>query len=196
MTAQHIVPFLFEGENLLRVMDRAGAPWFVAADVCRSIGIQQPSRAVEPLDEDEKGISSIETPGGLQEVIVVSEGGLYTLVLRSRDATKPGTVAHRFRRWVTSEVLPALRRGEGVSSIHTLVDDDSEPQSPDGLKLRKVNTATRCFGERAGAQLWAKLGLEWVPAMAGALRQSDMLDEPNPPGTVTITVTPTNGGTH
>lgn len=192
-TASAIRPFLFEGECLVRVIDRAGAPWFVAPDVCRSIGIQQASRAVEPLDFDEKGVSSIHTPGGLQEVLIVSEGGLYTLILRSRDATKPGTVAHRFRRWVTSEVIPAIRqtgRFEKRQPDAELPDD--EPQTPDGLKLRKVNTAAKCFGERAGAQLWVKLGLEWVPAMAQAMAQTDMHDlfSGAPPGSVVVTVTP------
>ncbi|WP_160119628.1 BRO-N domain-containing protein [Rhodovarius lipocyclicus] len=201
MSSQQIVPFLFEGEGLLRVMDRDGAPWFVAADICRAIDIKNVAQAVEPLDDDEKGISSTYTLKGQQEVIIVSEGGLYTLILRSRDAIKPGTVAHRFRRWVTSEVLPALRRGEGMKGpdstgpLGELGDD--EPQSPDGMKLRKVNTAARCFGERAGAQLWVKLGLEWVPAMAAALSQADLLDSPQPPGAVTITVMPAkNGGGH
>jgi prophage antirepressor-like protein len=53
---------------------------------------------------------STDTPGGPQEVVIVSESGLYTLILRSRTATTPGTVQHRFRRWVTSEVLPAIRK--------------------------------------------------------------------------------------
>lgn len=197
MTENRITPFLFEGEAMVRVVERDSAPWFVVADVCRAIGLGNPAMAVKALDDDERGISSTETPSGFQEMIVVSEGGLYTLILRSRDATKPGTVAHRFRKWVTGEVLPSIRRTGAYAAQPT--DDDMEIQTPDGLKLRKVNTAIRAFGERAGAQLWAKLGLDWVPAMAHALRQQDMLDSPVPPlpGSVTITVSPApNGGAH
>jgi len=97
----------------LRVVMRAGEPWFVAADVCRILDLQNPTMAMEKLDADEKGLSSIDTPGGVQNVLVVSEGGYYTLVMRSRDATVPGSVAHRFRRWVTSNVLPSIRKNGG-----------------------------------------------------------------------------------
>jgi hypothetical protein len=58
-----------------------------------------------------------------------------------------------------------------------------------------VNTATRCFGERAGAQLWVKLGSDWMPAMAGGLSQADLVDTSLPPGSVRITVMP-NSGAH
>jgi prophage antirepressor-like protein len=196
MTEMKITPFLFEGEAMVRVVDRDSAPWFVVADVCRVLEIKNPTQAAEALDDDERAMFNIGRQG---EANCVSEGGLYTLVLRSRDATKPGTVAHRFRKWVTGEVLPAIRQTGGYEA--PAPDEDMEPQTPDGLKLRKVNTAIRAFGERAGAQLWAKLGLDWVPAMAHALRQTDILDSPTPPGmgSVTITVSPAmqNGqGTH
>lgn len=199
MTQQiQLRPFLFEGEHMVRVQDRDGSPWFVAADVCRTMGIADVSTAVAKLDDDEKGTASTRTPSGAQEMLIVSEGGLYTIILRSRDATKPGTVAHRFRKWVTAEVLPSIRQTGQYQAPMPQPEDDTDPQSPDGIKLRKVNTAARCFGERAGAQLWVKLGLEWVPAMAATLAQSDLLDNALPPGTVTVTVTPSlpNGGTH
>lgn len=195
MSAQQIVPFLFEGECLVRVVERDDTPWFVAADVCRAIGISDVSTAVAKLDDDEKGTASTRTLGGEQDVLIISEGGLYTLILRSRDATKPGTVAHRFRKWVTAEVLPSIRKTGRYET--PAPEPEVEPETPDGLKLRKVNTAVRCFGERAGAQLWAKLGLDWVPAMSATLAQTDLLDNPHPPGSVTITVTPNGtGGAH
>lgn len=113
---QLINPFLFEGEQLLRVIDKDGDPTFVAKDACGILHIGNVSMAVEKLDDDEKGISSIETLGGVQEVITVTEGGLYTLILRSRLATTPGTVQHRFRKWVTGEVIPAIRKTGGYQS--------------------------------------------------------------------------------
>jgi len=112
-----LTPFLFE-DHPVRTIQQNGQPWFVAADICRCLEIKQATRAVENLDEDEKGVSSTHTPGGPQEVVIVSESGLYALILRSRKAVMPGTVQHRFRKWITSEVIPAIRKtgGYGASS--------------------------------------------------------------------------------
>lgn len=94
----------------VRVMDRDGQPWFVAADVCRVLELSNPSMACEGLDEDEKGISSADTLGGSQQMRIISESGLYALIFKSRKAE-----ARKFRRWVTSEVLPAIRRTGGYA---------------------------------------------------------------------------------
>lgn len=102
--------FIFAQQSPVRVVTRNGEPWFVAADVCGALDLSNTSMAMRVLDEDEKGVSSTYTHGGAQEVTVVSESGLYTLVLRCRGATTPGTLSHRFRKWVTGEVLPAIRR--------------------------------------------------------------------------------------
>lgn len=101
--------FTFDGQDI-RTIERAGEPWFVAADACAAVKLKDVSDAVGKLDEDEKGRASIPTLGGSQDLLVVSEAGLYTLILRCRGATTPGTVPHRFRRYVTGEVLPAIRR--------------------------------------------------------------------------------------
>ena len=77
-----------------------GEPWFVAADVCRALGLGNSSMAVSKLDEDEKGISLIDTLGGEQKLGIVNESGLYALVLSSR---KPEAKA--FKRWLTHEVI-------------------------------------------------------------------------------------------
>ena len=74
------------------------------------------------LDEDEKGVSLIYTPSGQQEMNIISESGMYTLILRCRDAVKKGSVPHRFRKWVTAEVLPAIRK-TGKYEAKTTVDD-------------------------------------------------------------------------
>jgi prophage antirepressor-like protein len=89
---------------LIRVVMIAGDPWFVAADICRALGLGNVSMAVRILDEDEKGLNPIETPGGIQSATVVNESGLYALMLRSDKAE-----ARPFRRWVTGEVLPSIR---------------------------------------------------------------------------------------
>lgn len=115
-------PFLFEGEHLVRVVKTGDSePWFVAADICRVLDIKQPTRAVENLDEDEKGVSITHTPGGDQEVLIVSESGMYALIFRSRKEA-----AVRFRKWVTGEVLPMIRR----TGSYTAANADHHPEEP------------------------------------------------------------------
>ena len=108
--------FNFES-NAVRVVVRDGEPWFVAADLCAALHLD--ATAIRKLEEDEKGLHSMQTPGGMQSVAVISESGMYTLVLRCRDAVKPGTVPYRFRKWVTSIVLPAIRKtGQFTAQPH------------------------------------------------------------------------------
>jgi prophage antirepressor-like protein len=100
-----LTPFAFEGHQVRVITDEQGEPWFVAADVCACLAIRNPSDALNRLDDDEKGLGLTETPGGNQSMTTVNEPGLYALVLGSR---KPE--ARRFKRWVTHEVLPTIRR--------------------------------------------------------------------------------------
>lgn len=102
--------FSFQENHPIRVVLVNGEPWFVAADVCKALDIADNRAAVRKLDDDEKGGYSLPTPGGVQSVGIVNESGLYTLILRCRDAVKQGTTAWRFRKWVTNEVLPAIRK--------------------------------------------------------------------------------------
>lgn len=91
----------------IRTVVRDGEPWFVAADVCAVLGIGNPSQAISSLDDDERSetlISNEGTPGNPTKSII-SEAGLYSLILRSR---KPEAKA--FKRWITHEVLPAIRK--------------------------------------------------------------------------------------
>ena len=87
------------------VRDEGGEPWFVAKDVTNILGLDRPSQSTRYLDEDERGMCLVDTPSGDQQMLTVSEAGLYSLVLRSR---KPE--ARAFKRWVTHEVLPSIRR--------------------------------------------------------------------------------------
>ena len=97
--------FMFEERTAVRLLDRDGEAWFVLNDICRALGVANPRQAARRLDDDEKGVISNDTLGGRQPLTIVSEAGLYALILSSR---KPE--ARRFKRWVTHEVLPALRR--------------------------------------------------------------------------------------
>lgn len=85
-----------------------GQPWFYAKDICEALGLSDRHKALAGLDDDEKGTNNVLTLGGTQSVLMVNESGLYALLLRSR---KPQ--AKTFRKWVTSTVLPTLRR-DGV----------------------------------------------------------------------------------
>lgn len=87
-----------------------GDPWFSSEDICAALQIVNHRDAMVRLDEDEKGVALTDTLGGKQQIGVVNESGMFTLVLRCRKAVEPGTVPHRFRKWVTGEVLPALRK--------------------------------------------------------------------------------------
>ncbi len=89
----------------MRVIDRGGEPWFVLADVCAVLGVGSPHKAADRLDDDEKGRTTIPTPGGPQEMTITNESGLYSTVLTSR---KPA--AKRLKKWVTAEVLPSIRK--------------------------------------------------------------------------------------
>lgn len=99
-----IVPFQF-GEQPVRVMQRDGLHWFSLNDVCAVLEIANPRDAATRLDDDEKDVVITDTLGGRQEATVIDESGLYKLALRSRKAA-----AKRFTKWVTREVLPAIRQ--------------------------------------------------------------------------------------
>ena len=92
----------------IRTIVKDGEPWFVAVDVCRALEMSDVSMTIRRLDDDEKGTSSICTLGGKQEMAIVNEPGLYTLVLSSR---KPEAKA--FKRWITHEVIPSIRKHGG-----------------------------------------------------------------------------------
>lgn len=97
--------FDYRDGRQVRTVIKDGEPWFVAKDVCEILDIGNPSMALSRLDEDEKGLSLIDTPGGPQKMAVVNEPGLYALILTSR---KPEAKA--FKRWITHEVIPSIRK--------------------------------------------------------------------------------------
>jgi prophage antirepressor-like protein len=165
-------PFLFEGEFVVRTVLIDGSPWFVAADVCRILGIKNAAQALESLDDDEKGISNTYTLGGPQQLLIIAESGLYALIFRSR---KPAAV--RFRKWVTAEVLPALRR----DGVYRMAAPEFEggpekvvaaPSETVGLKL--VSECRLTYGIQAAQQMWLKQGLPTVPAMFEQPVQPDL----------------------
>lgn len=115
MSKNTITPTVFTfTAQTVRVITIDGEPWFIAADVCDVLGYQNTSKAIsDHLDPDEKGVTTGYTLGGNQKLITINESGLYALIMRSR---KPE--ARKFAKWVTSEVLPAIRKtGRYVSPV-------------------------------------------------------------------------------
>lgn len=106
MTTQALTNFTFE-DCSIRVFGDFIKPLFVAADVCKALSIQNVTQALQSLAPFERSMLNIGRQGNAN---VVTESGLYTLILRCRDAVKEGTFAYRFRVWVTNEVLPAIRK--------------------------------------------------------------------------------------
>lgn len=113
----------------IRTLTIDGMPWFVLKDVCEVLGATNDRNVAARLDTDEKGARLMDTLGGPQEMTVINESGLYSVILRS-DKPKAKT----FRKWVTSEVLPAIRRegayvlplasGDSTAPLRTLTPDD------------------------------------------------------------------------
>jgi len=96
-----IVAFDFESSEV-RILWKDAEPWFVLVDICKALDISNPSRMAQRLDEDERSVYNLGRQG---EAIIINESGLYTVVLRSN---KPE--AKIFKRWITHEVLPSLRK--------------------------------------------------------------------------------------
>ena len=99
--------FNFASDLSLRVFDANGNPWFAAADIEKMFGLTNIRKRIASLDDDEKATIASPTGGSLT---LVNESGLWTLVLRSDAAIQKGTTAYKARKWVTSEVLPAIRK--------------------------------------------------------------------------------------
>ena len=102
----------------VRTVTIDGEPWFVGKDVALALGYKNPQEAIrEHIDEEDKGVSEILTPGGKQKMPIIKESGLYALILSSKlDSAK------RFKHWVTSEVLPAIRK-HGMYAVDELLEN-------------------------------------------------------------------------
>tara|TARA_R110002126_G_scaffold290458_1_gene447455 strand:+ start:688 stop:1509 length:822 start_codon:yes stop_codon:yes gene_type:complete len=146
-----VIPFDFE-EQAVRVVMRDDDPWFVAADVCRVLELGNPSQALTRLDEDE--VTLITNEGNHRPTNVINESGLYALVLTSRKEQ-----AKRFRKWITAEVLPAIRKFGRYD--HQLPEPTSSTGDIAGVPIREaelwlqmVREARLSRGTRAAVSIW------------------------------------------
>lgn len=138
--------FSYEGRQVRTAFEH-GELWFVAKDVCDILEIGNPSQALVRLDDAEKGLITTDTPGGRQEVTAVNEAGLYSLIFTSR---KPE--ARQFKKWVTSEVLPTIRKHGAYMTPDTI---EKTLTDPDYL-IRLANT----IKEERQARLAAEAKIE------------------------------------
>lgn len=125
---------IFESQEFgqVRTVDVDGEPWLVGKDVAEALGYENPARAIRShVDEDDKGETEMVTPGGRQTAIIINESGLYSLVLSSKLPT-----AKKFKRWITSEVLPSIRKHGLYATAETvdkmLADPDTAITHADG----------------------------------------------------------------
>nr|DAR16399.1 MAG TPA: KilAC domain protein [Caudoviricetes sp.] len=112
-------------------------PWFVGKDVCGAFGDTNYRRSLSNIDESDKGVSQIDTPGGKQNMVVINESGLYSLLFQMQPQKAKGVSQndalinerieklHRFKHWVTSEVLPSIRKNGGyIAGQETMSDEE------------------------------------------------------------------------
>ena len=119
---------IFESTDFGRVRSvlKDGAPWFVAVDVCKALGLNQVTRAMSRLDSDEGGLLEVPHPQNADKTIeinAVSEAGLYHLILCSK---KPE--ARAFKRWITHEVIPSIRKHGAYMTDAILSRMDEHPE--------------------------------------------------------------------
>jgi len=128
-----ITNYAFE-DSLVRVhKDENGEPWFVAKDVCGVLDISKYRDAISRLDDDERGSLLVDTLGGQQSMASISESGLYSLIFTSR---KPE--AKSFRKWVTSEVLPAIRKTGKYEVKHPASPMDEDPTKRASYRVKQA----------------------------------------------------------
>lgn len=130
---------IFSNEEFgeIRTVAIDGEPWFVGKDVAAALGCSNPQKAIrDHVDEDDKGVNESFTPGGKQELIIINESGLYSLIMSSKLPA-----AKKFKRWVTSEVLPSIRKNGGYIA-------GQESMTPAELMASALLMAQKTLAER------------------------------------------------
>ena len=155
----------------VRVIQRNGEPWFVAADVCKALEISNPRMATERLDADEKNTVSL-TDGnrGNPNMTIVNEPGLYTLVLGSR---KPE--ARLFKRWITHDVIPSIRRHGAYATPATIDNIIADPDF--GIKLLQELKSERDRNAQLSAKVEADAPKVLFADSVAASKQSILIGE-------------------
>lgn len=164
------VDFEFKGLKLPAMVDENDEFWFIGSTVADLMGVTKKNRSVtfKSLDDDEKGLNNIKTLGGKQKALVISEAGLYDLVLRSRKKE-----LYDFKRWVKHEVLPSIRK-YGIAIYKEQLDKLKPKDLIEVLKQLEPNAEVRYEGETAyicAKDIKDKLGLKSTNAITYRLRE-------------------------
>lgn len=142
MQATSLQRFFEENSNVcVRAQVINDEPWFVAKDVCQALGHTNHRVAIQSLDDDEKGVRKVYTPGGIQEITFVNESGLYALIMRSN---KPN--AKPFRKWITKDVLPTIRKTGGYIIPESLRRNGVDGIFYNGMKLYPYKEMLLSYG--------------------------------------------------
>ncbi len=141
-TNSEVKTFIYESEEIRSFLDQSGDPWFIANYISSLLGYRMTSDATRLLDEEEKGTQILSTAGGPQKFTTVSESGLYALIFASR---KSG--AKTFKRWVTSEVLPSIRKTGGYNKQIDL-------NNPTQLRILLLNYAAKIEKDQPKVQFY------------------------------------------
>lgn len=150
------------GDQLVRVVDREDGAWFVGNDVCAALEIKNPRDAVSRLDDDERdGVGIADAMGRQQQMTIISESGVYALIFTSRKA-----VAVKFRKWVTGEVLPALRK-TGRYEIGVNDDEDDDGDAP--MSVPYMGSQTDRDNFKTAVSVVRMYERNWGPAAARAI---------------------------
>lgn len=139
-------------DHEVRVTVVDGEPWFVAGDVCTVLEIRNARDALSRLDEDEKGVATTDTLGGPQQVSVINEAGLYSLILTSRKSE-----AKAFKRWITHDVLPAIRKTGSYGSPVGISFEEMTAQVIHGLQERIEAAQAKARELESPARAWNAL---------------------------------------
>ena len=136
--------FRFKDAFPVRIADRNGDPWFIAADVCKALDLVNPRKAVTQLDEDERATVTFSDGGQPRKFNIISESGLYALIIRS---SKPA--AREFRKWITAEVLPAIRKNGAYAlpGSPDLIDPEDDPAKRTTAELVEQTNRRLAAGE-------------------------------------------------
>lgn len=121
----------------LRTVEMNGEPWMVGKDVATALGYKNPRDAIaRHVDAEDKGVVKHDTPSGEQDMVIINESGLYSLVLCSKLIT-----AKKFKRWVTNEVLPSIRKSGGYIA-------GQDQLTPEELMAKALQVANKTLAER------------------------------------------------
>lgn len=136
----NLIPLDFENQNI-RIVDYNNESWWLLTDVCKALNIRNVTQAANRLDNDERSMLNIGRQG---EAIIINEAGLNITIIRSNQAMKQGTMAYRFRRWITHEVLPSIRKygsypaPQAISYVDEPISNHEQTTLPQRFKQERL----------------------------------------------------------